>query len=95
MKQYIDYDGNIQLEKIDDLYVDYPEAVTGLKPNKVIDGNKKKNFVKIRRDKFDDISNLWKKINRKYYLKFEDISDEELSDAFYNVLKCDIYRYYH
>ncbi|ARJ50361.1 type III restriction-modification system endonuclease [Staphylococcus lutrae] len=91
MKQYIDYDGNIQLEKIDDLYVDYPEAVTGLKPNKVIDGNKKKNFVKVRQDKFDDISDLWKNINRKYYLKFENISDEELSDAFYNVLKSDIY----
>ncbi|HEC2152372.1 TPA: type III restriction-modification system endonuclease [Staphylococcus delphini] len=92
IKQYIDFDGNIQLEKIDDLYADYPEAVTGLKPNKVIDGNKKKNFVKVRKDKFADISNLWKKINQKYYLKFEDISDEELSDALYDVLNSDIYR---
>ncbi|SDM55805.1 type III restriction enzyme [Aerococcus urinaehominis] len=42
MKQYIDFEGNIQPEKIDDLYADYPEALAELKPNKVLDGNKKK-----------------------------------------------------
>ncbi|MDD7512598.1 MAG: type III restriction-modification system endonuclease [Clostridiales bacterium] len=92
MKGYIDFEGNIQTEKIDDLYADYPEAVAGLKPNKVIDGNKKKNFVKVRKDKFNDISKLWKTINQKYYLKFEDIPEEELSKALYDVLNSDIYR---
>ena len=91
-KQYIDFEGNIQLEKIDDLYADYPEAVANLRPNKIIDGNKKKNFVKVRKDKFADISKLWKFINQKYYLKFEDIPEEELSEALYEVLKEDVYR---
>ena len=91
-KQYIDFEGNIKPERIEDLYADYPETVAGLKPNKVIDGNKKKNYVKVRKDKFADISKLWKKINQKYYLKFEDIPEEELSEALYEVLKEDIYR---
>lgn len=91
-KGYIDFEGNIQPERIDELYADYPEAVAGLKPNKVVDGNKKKNFVKVRKDKFSGIKRLWTAINKKYYLKIEDIPEEELSEAFYDVLKADIYR---
>ena len=92
MKGYIDFEGNIQAEKLDDLYEEYPETMAKLKPNKIIDGNKKKNFVKVRKDKFDEIRNLWKAINKKYYLRFEDISEEELSEVIYEVLKTDIYR---
>lgn len=92
MKGYIDFEGNIQAEKLDDLYGEYPETMAKLKPNKIIDGNKKKNFVKVRKDKFDEIRNLWKAINKKYYLRFEDISEEELSEVIYEVLKADIYR---
>lgn len=92
MKEFIDFEGNIQAEKLDDLYAEYPEAMARLKPNKIIDGNKKKNFVNVRKDKFDEIRNLWKAINKKYYLKFEDIPEEELSEVIYDVLKADIYR---
>ncbi len=91
-KEYIDYEGNIQADKMDALYSEYPEAMAGLKPNKVIDGNKKKNFVKVKKDKFGDISKLWKKINKKYYLKFDNIPEKELSQALYEVLKKDVYR---
>lgn len=91
-KGYIDVDGDTWPQKINELYADYPEAVAGLKPNKIIDGNKKKNFVGIRKDKFLDISKLWRAINKKYYLKFEDIPEDELSEAIYEVLKTDIYR---
>lgn len=92
MKEYIDFEGNIKPEMIDDLYADYPEVVANLRPNKIIDGNKKKNFVKVRKDKFADISKLWKSINQKYYLKFEDISEAELGEALYSILKGDVYR---
>ncbi|MEQ3354041.1 type III restriction-modification system endonuclease [Aedoeadaptatus acetigenes] len=91
-KHYIDIDGNILAEKRDDLYAEYPEAIGGLKPNKVRDGNKKKNFVKIRKDKFDEIRYLWKAINQKYYLTFEDIPEEELIEAMGDILRADIYR---
>ena len=92
LKGYIDFEGNIQADKRDELYREYPEAISNLNPNKVVDGNKKKNFVKVRKDKFKDIRDLWKSINQKYYLKFEDIPEEELMDAIYEVLKADIYR---
>lgn len=91
-KGYIDFEGNIKKDKLEDLYADYPEALGGLKPNKIIPGDRKKNYVKVRKDKFKEIRNLWKSINRKYYLKFEDIPDEDLSDAFYNILNKDIYK---
>lgn len=92
IKGYIDFEGNIQADKRDELYREYPEAISNLNPNKIVDGNKKKNFVKVRKDKFKDIRDLWKSINQKYYLKFEDIPEEELMDAIYEVLKADIYR---
>ena len=44
---------------MDDLYTEYPEVVAGLKPNKIISSDKKKNFVKLRKDKFADIRKLW------------------------------------
>lgn len=91
-KQYIDFEGNIQPEKLDELYAEYPEAIAGLNQNKVIDGNKKKNFIKIRKEKFLDIRELWTKINQKYYLKLEEIPENELIKALYDILNADIYR---
>lgn len=91
MKRFIDFEGNIQPDKIDDLYARYPEAIASLKPNKIIDGTKKKNFVNLRKDKFSEIKQLWQSINKKYYLKFDDIPEEELIDAIWAVLRADIY----
>ncbi|MDU5504228.1 MAG: hypothetical protein E6073_03645 [Anaerococcus vaginalis] len=51
-KKYINRKGEINLENLSKLYEDYPEAINNLKPNKLIDGNKKKAYVKIRKDKF-------------------------------------------
>lgn len=92
MKKFIDFEGNIQLDKLNDFYTEYPEAIANLKPNKIIDGNKKKNFVGVRKDKFSDIKNLWNTINKKYYLKFDNIPEEELMEVIYDVLNSDIYR---
>lgn len=89
---YIDMDGKIIEKNLQLLYEDYPEALFILKPNKVIDGNKKKNYVKVRRDKFNKIRHLWEKVNEKYYLYFDEIPEEELKVAFVNILSKDIYR---
>lgn len=92
MKGFIDRKGNIQAEKRDALYAEYPEIMSELKPNKIVDGNKKKNFVAVRKEKFDGIKELWEKINKKYYLKFENIPEEKLITAIDGILKADIYR---
>lgn len=91
-KKYINRKGEINLENLSNLYEDYPEAINNLKPNKLIDGNKKKAYVKIRKDKFSEIKSLWKTVNQKYFLKFEEIPENELEDAFYKILEKDIYR---
>lgn len=91
-KKYIDYNGNIKEEFIGDIYQAYPEIITNLHSNKVLDGNKKKNRVKIKKDKFEKIRNLWEKVNQKYYLKIDDIDDDELKNTFISILSRDIYR---
>ncbi|KWZ91991.1 type III restriction enzyme, res subunit [Anaerococcus hydrogenalis] len=91
-KKYINRKGEINLENLSKLYEDYPEAINNLKPNKLIDGNKKKAYVKIRKDKFSEIKSLWKTVNKKYFLKFEEIPENELEDAFYKILEKDVYR---
>lgn len=90
-KKYINRKGEINLENLSNLYEDYPEAINNLKSNKLIDGNKKKAYVKIRKDKFSEIKSLWKTVNQKYFLKFEEIPENELEDAFYKILEKDIY----
>ena len=85
---YIDMDGNINLENKDKFVAEYPEFNTGLEQNKVIDKNKKElGVVHIRKNKFAEIKDLWTKINRKYYLTLDDISEEELYKAALTILQ--------
>lgn len=84
---YIDMDGNINPNNKDKFIAEYPDFNTGLEENKVIDKNKKdQGLVHIRKDKFDKIKDLWRKINRKYYLTLDDISEDELYDATLDIL---------
>ncbi|WP_243343318.1 type III restriction-modification system endonuclease [Anaerococcus sp. AGMB09787] len=85
--KYIDRGGNVRVENKDKFFAEYPEFNTGLEENKVIDKNKKdQGLVHIRKDKFDKIKDLWRKINRKYYLTLDDISEDELYDAALDIL---------
>lgn len=85
---YIDMDGNINVENKDKFIAEYPEFNTGLEANKVIDKNKKEQgIVHIRKDKFAKIKELWTKINKKYYLTLDTISDDELYKAAVDILK--------
>lgn len=84
---FVDVEGNIILENKDKLIVQYPEFNIGLEQNKVIDRNKsEQGFVQIRKDKFNEIKELWRKINQKYYLSLDDISDDELYKACLTIL---------
>lgn len=85
--KYIDRGGNVRVENKDKFFAEYPDFNTGLEENKVIDKNKEdQGFVHIRKDKFDEIKDLWRKINRKYYLTLDDISEDELYDAALDIL---------
>lgn len=86
-KDYIDMDGNINLENKNHLITEYPEFNSGLEQNKVINKNKKEQeMVSIRKNKFAEIKELWAKINQKYYLSLDEISDDELYEATLEIL---------
>ena len=88
---FVDVEGNINGEKRDEFFIQYPEFRTGLDQNKVIDKNKNQSgTVSIRKDRFMEIKELWNKINSKYYLSLEQISEDELFDATLEILKSGI-----
>ncbi|WP_299322085.1 type III restriction-modification system endonuclease, partial [uncultured Gemella sp.] len=91
--KFIDRKSNIIIENRNEFFNKYPEFNTGLKPNKV--GNKetldKKGYVGIRENNFKKLRPLWESINKKYYLKLDDISDAEIHSAIMNILYEGIY----
>ncbi|WP_074016097.1 type III restriction-modification system endonuclease [Fusobacterium massiliense] len=91
LENFLDDNKNIILENMEKFFVEYPEFSTGLQQNKIIDKNKNQSgTVGIRREKFNKIRDLWKKINQKYYLKLDEISEDELYEAILEILKSDI-----
>ncbi|HBD64126.1 MAG TPA: type III restriction-modification system endonuclease, partial [Clostridiales bacterium] len=88
---FVDVEGNINQEKRDDFFVQYPEFRVGVEQGKVINKNKNQSgTISIRKDRFMEINELWSKINSKYYLSLDQISDEELFDATLDILKTDV-----
>lgn len=86
--QWIDMNGNILPEKKDELVAKYPEFQVGLSQNKVINRNKKEQgIVHVRKSKFREIRELWQKMNQKYYLSLDDISDDELYEATLSIFR--------
>lgn len=91
--EFIDINKNIIVKNRNVFFTKYPQFNTELKPNKV--GNKetldKKGYVGIRENNFKKLRPLWESINKKYYLKLDHISDEEIHSAIMNILYEGIY----
>jgi len=84
----IDAEKNVKKDKWDQLLSLYPEFNKGLEQGKVIDESKNESVrVKIRPQRFNEIKELWSKINEKYYLKLDSITDDELIKAVLDILK--------
>lgn len=91
-EDYIDTDYNIVAGKREDFIQKYPEFNKGLKSDKVIDTSKKsKSYVEVRKDNFNKISELWKEINQKYFISFDDVKENELLQTIVDMLKKGIY----
>ena len=85
-KDYIDTDKNIVTANITEFYENYPEfkPAEGLKSSKVIDRNKKAtNMVKIRAKQYEELKDLWKKINRRYVIFFENELNKKIETDFH------------
>lgn len=88
MKDYVDTDKNIILENRDKMFSDYPDLATGLNSNKVIDENKNNlHKAKIRKDRFNELKELWNILNRKYFISYSQIKDKEIIQVLLNILK--------
>ena len=83
-KNYIDRHQNVLVENITAFYDEYPEFNTGVNKTKIVDRNKKKtNMVKIRSERYDELKELWKKLNQKYILFFEKQLNEKIESEFH------------
>ena len=79
-KGYIDMDKNIIIEKREDLLNEYPELNVGLKARKIIDENNSNELpkAKIRKDKYNEIKELWELLNKKYFISYTDINPDDI-----------------
>ena len=82
-KKYIDMHKNIKPETRDVFFAEYPDFTTGLASGKVKDRNKDKpKPIKIRSAVYNEMKELWEKINHRYLLLY----DTELNDNLENVI---------
>ena len=91
-KGLVDSDKNVVPGRENDLYEAYPAFnKTGLKPDKVRkDGKSTK--VGIRPERYSELKELWEAVNAKYYLRLEDLSQDEIDACIDSVLDLGVYR---
>ncbi|WIM68710.1 type III restriction-modification system endonuclease [Corynebacterium breve] len=89
---YIDADQNIVPEKADEFFAAYPEFTKKrLQPDKIVE-DKSRARVGIRQDRYHEIKQLWEKVNDKYYLRLDDLTDAEVDQCIADILDQDVYQ---
>lgn len=81
-KKYVDLKYNIIPENKSSFFEEYPLFKSGLESGKVRDRNSKPNHpVKIRRAKFEELRDLWEKLNQRYTIWYESDLNVEIDTA--------------
>lgn len=87
-KKYIDRRYNINLETREQFLDEYPDFVVGLAAGKVKDRNKSESKpIKIRKGVFNEIKELWEKINQRYLLYYDTELNDTLDTAILEILE--------
>ncbi|NMB95084.1 MAG: type III restriction-modification system endonuclease, partial [Clostridiaceae bacterium] len=87
-KQYIDWERNIKADTRDAFFAEYPEFAVGLESGKVKDRNKvKPKPVKIRKAVYNEIKELWERINQRYLLFYDKELDINMEDVILSILE--------
>ncbi len=100
-KGYINFEREINSEKREVFFADYPEFTSGVGSNKVTDVNKnKKEEIHIRKAVYSELKELWESINRKYYLFYDRDLEDEIPRALHEILRttgilCNVTLYSH
>lgn len=87
-KKYIDRHMNINAENRDAMSDEYPELVRGLNSGKVKNLNKQEaRPIKIRKAVYEEMRELWEKINERYLLLYDKELDDDLPENILNILE--------
>lgn len=87
-KKYIDRRYNINLETREQFLDEYPDFVAGLAVGKIKDRNKSESKpIKIRKGVFNEIKELWEKINQRYLLYYDAELNDTLDTAILEILE--------
>ena len=87
-KNYIDWKRNIIPDNRTDFFAEYPLFATGLSEGKVKDRNKDKaQPIKIRKAVYNELRELWERINQKYLLVYDNDLNEELESVVLSIFE--------
>lgn len=87
-KKYVDLKYNIIPENKAKFFEEYPLFKSGLESRKVRDRNSKPNHpVKIRKAKFEELRELWEKLNQRYTIWYEPELNIEIDKALDKILE--------
>ena len=91
-KGYIDKNREIKVDKRDEFFAEYPDLLKGISSNKIIDRNKKQPVnIKIRTSRYNEIKELWEKINQKYFITYENLDNKYLFKEVSDIIHSGIY----
>lgn len=86
-KKYIDGDFNIITENKERFFEEYPLFKSGLEFGKIRDRNSRPNLpVKIRKARFEELRDLWEKLNHRYTIWYEQDLNMEIEKALDTIL---------
>jgi len=89
-KHYIDRHKNIKAETRDSFFSEYPDFATGLTSGKVKDRNKDKpKPIKIRPAVYNEIKELWERINHRYLLHYDSELNDNMEDVVLSLFEKD------
>ncbi len=78
MNDYLNFDGSINESKAEQFFEEYPLFKTGLNQGRIIDRNTKtERLIKIKKERFEELRNLWESINQRYILVYEPIEKDD------------------
>lgn len=81
-KQYIDWQRNIVSDNRAAFFAEYPQFASGLSAGKVKDRNKEKpRPIKIRKAVYNEIRELWERINQRYLLFYDQDLDTDMESV--------------
>lgn len=87
-KKYVDLKYNIIPENKSSFFEKYPLFKSGLERGKVRDRNSKPNHpVKIRKARFEELRDLWEKLNQRYTIWYESDLNVEIDKALNTILE--------